>query len=153
MGIHRSRFAARGGSRAPALAAVLGSIALLATTGCPTVDLGDTPETIGRCNPRGGAEYFEAEIWPKFVRPTNTTNGCTKEGGCHIFGDGNLLGYEVNPVDFVANYRATLVHLDCGTPMRSPLLTKPLAGIEGHGGMDIFQMSAPEVQVFLDWFQ
>ena len=144
MGNHRSWTAAWGAS----------CLALsLAATGCPTVDLGDTPEDIGLCNPRGGLAYFQDVIWPMYVRPSNTTNGCAKTGGCHIFGDGNLLGYKVIPVDFPANYRATLVHLECGTPMMSKFLTKPLAGIDGHGGMDIFQASAPEIQVFLDWFK
>jgi hypothetical protein len=146
MGNHRSRTATW---RASALALTLA----LAATGCPTVDLGDTPEDVGLCNPRGGLPYFQDVIWPMFVRPTNMANGCARAGGCHVLGDGNLLGYKVNPVDFPANYRATLVHLECGTPMMSKFLTKPLAGIDGHGGMDIFQPGAPEVQAFLDWFQ
>jgi hypothetical protein len=126
---------------------------VLPLAGCPTVDLGDTPEDIGLCNPRGGITYFQDVIWPMYVRPSNTTNGCTKANGCHVLGDGNLLGYKVNPPDFPANYRATLVHLECGTPSMSKFLTKPLAGIEGHGGMDIFQPGSPEVQLFLDWFK
>jgi hypothetical protein len=123
-----------------------------AATGCPTVDLGDTPEDIGLCNPRGGLPYFQDVIWPRFVRP-GMAGGCTTAGGCHVFGDGNLLGYKVNPIDFPANYRATLVHLECGTPMQSKFLTKPLAGIDGHGGMDLVQPGSPEVQLFLDWFK
>lgn len=141
MGNHRSRTATW-------CAAVLA----VALAGCPTVDLGDTPQDIGRCNPRGGLAYFQDVIWPMYVRPTNMTNGCAK-GGCHVLGAGNLLGYKVDPVDFPGNYRATLIHLDCGTPETSPFLTKPLAGIEGHGGMDIFQPTSPEVQLFLDWFK
>lgn len=144
MAHHRSRTAARG-------AACL--VLALAAGGCPTVDLGDTPEDVGLCNPRGGLAYFQDVIWPMVVRPSNTATGCTKAGGCHILGEGNLLGYKVNPVDFPANYRATLVHLECGTPAMSAFLTKPLAGIDGHGGMDIFQPMAPEVMLFLDWFQ
>jgi len=144
MGNHRSRTATWGASCL---------VAMLALAGCPTVDLGDTPEDIGLCNPRGGLTYFQDVIWPMYVRPANMANGCAKANGCHVLGDGNLLGYKVAPVDFPANYRATLVHLECGTPMMSKFLTKPLAGIEGHGGMDIFQPSAPEVQLFLDWFK
>lgn len=145
MGNHRSWTAAWGASFV---------VLTLTATGCPTVDLGDTPEDIGLCNPRGGLPYFQSVIWPMYVRPTNTTSGCTKTGGCHILGDGNLLGYKVGTqVDFAANYRATLVHLECGAPTMSKYLTKPLAGIDGHGGMDIFQPGAPEVQLFLDWFK
>lgn len=134
-------------------AAVAAATAALALAGCPTVELGDTPEDIGLCIPRGGRAYFDDVIWPMFVRPTNATQGCTRNGGCHVFGQGNLLGYKVSPLDGAANYRATLLQLDCGQPMNSMFLTKPLAGIDPHGGMDIFAQGAPEVQLFLDWFQ
>jgi len=143
MGNHRSRTATWGASCL---------VLAFAATGCPTVDLGDTPEDIWLCNPRGGLPYFQDVIWPRFVRP-GMAGGCTTAGGCHVFGDGNLLGYKVNPIDFPANYRATLVHLECGTPMQSKFLTKPLAGIDGHGGMDLVQPGSPEVQLFLDWFK
>ena len=142
MGNHRSWTATRAASCL---------VLTLAAAGCPTVELGDTPEDVGLCNPSGGLPYFQDVIWPMYVRPA-AANGCTKTG-CHGLGDGNLLAYRVNPVDFPANYRATLVHLECGTPAMSAFLTKPLAGIEGHGGMDIFQPMAPEVMLFLDWFQ
>jgi hypothetical protein len=143
MGNHRSRTAIWSASCL---------VLALATTGCPTVELGDSPEDIGLCNPRGGLEYFQDVIWPMYVRDTRPM-ACTSAGSCHVLGAGNLLGYKVNPPDFPANYRASLIHLDCGTPMMSKLLTKPLAGIDGHGGMDIFQPSAPEIQLFLDWFR
>jgi hypothetical protein len=139
------------GSSRPALRASW-LVLVLVIAGCPTVDLGDTPEDIGVCNPRGGLPYFQDVIWPRYVRD-GMPNACTTSGGCHVFGAGNLLGYKNNPVDFPANYRATLVHLECGTPMMSKFLTKPLAGIEGHGGMDIFQPGSAEVQLFLDWFK
>ena len=150
MGNHRSRTASWGTSWL-VLAVVLALV--LAVTGCPTVDLGDTPEDIGLCNPRGGLPYFQDVIWPRYVRH-GTPNACTNSGGCHVFGAGNLLGYKVTPsIDFPANYRATLIHLDCGTPMMSKFLTKPLAGIDGHAGSDLFQPDSPEVQLFLDWFK
>jgi hypothetical protein len=117
------------------------------------VDLGDVPEDIGVCNPRGGRAYFDDVIWPQFVRPSSAAGSCARAGGCHVFGDGNLLGYKVSPLDSAANYRATLVQLECGQPINSRFLTKPLAGIDPHGGMDIYQAGAPEVQLFLDWFQ
>lgn len=144
MGNHRSRTATWGAS---CLVLALG------TAGCPTVDLGDTPEDIGLCNPRGGLPYFQDVIWPQYVLRSGMANSCTSPGGCHQIGGGNLLGYKTNPVDFPANYRATLVHLECGTPMMSRFLTKPLRGIDGHGGMDFIDPGSPEVQLFLDWFK
>jgi hypothetical protein len=144
MGNHRSWTATWGASCV---------VLALASAGCPTVELGDTPEDIGMCNPRGGQAYFQDVIWPQYVRH-DKANACTSAGGCHVLGAGNLLGYKTQPsVDFPANYRATLVHLDCGTPMMSKFLTKPLAGIDGHGGMDIIMPGSPEVQLFLDWFK
>lgn len=125
----------------------------VALAGCPTVDLGDTPTDIGLCNPPGGVEYFEAEIWPRFIRPTAMT-GCTRTGGCHAAG-GNALDFNVTmPIDFRANYRQAQVFLNCGTPRQSELLTKPLAGENAHGGADIFMAESDDaVQAFLGWFE
>lgn len=117
------------------------------------MDLGDTPSDIGLCNPAGGTQYFMDQIWPSFVRPTNTTNGCTKTGSCHSETGGNALAFKTMPVDYAFNYRQTQIYLNCGTPMASELLTKPLAGVDPHGGMDIFQPGDPAVMIFTDWFQ
>jgi hypothetical protein len=124
---------------------------LVALSGCPTVELGDAPADIGLCNPAGGLPYFQDVIWPEFIRPSNTTTGCTI-GGCHGAG-GTSPRFTTSPVDFAFNYRLTQSLLNCGTPMASRLLTKPLAGVEGHSGKDIFQPTDPAVQVFLDWFE
>lgn len=127
--------------------------ALLATvlSGCPTVDLGDTPTDIGLCNPPGGLPYFQDQIWPNFIVRGAADMGCAR-AGCHVAG-GNGLDFPT-PVDYAAAYRRSQLYLNCGTPDASPLLTKPLAGIEPHGGGDFFASTAdPAVQVFLDWFQ
>jgi hypothetical protein len=144
MGIHWSS-RARG---APAYAALALSLA-----GCPTVDLGDTPTDINLCNPPGGIEYFQNEIWPNYIRPADTAKGCTKNGGCHNEAGGNALNFKTNPVDFPFNFRQAQVFLNCGTPEMSPLLSKPLGGIDTHGGGDIYATTSdPGVQVFLGWF-
>ena len=144
MGNHRSK-------------TVVWSLALCAQAmllgGCPTVDLGDTPQDIGLCNPAGGLDYFTNEIWPNFVRPTDGTRGCTRAGGCHNEAGGNALGFRTNPVDMTFNYRQTQIYLNCGQPAASDLLTKPLAGIEAHGGGDLIPMGDPAEMVFLGWFQ
>lgn len=127
--------------------------ALLLMTGCPTVDLGDTPSDIGLCNPPGGLDYFRDEIWPNFVRPTDAAKACTKAGGCHNEAGGNALSFKTTPVDFTFNYRQTQIYLNCGQPMASELLSKPLAGIDPHGGMDLFQPGDAGVMSFLGWFQ
>jgi len=127
----------------------LAGIALLA--GCPTVDLGDTPTEIGLCNPAGGVQYFQGHIWPNFVGRTDPTKSCAK-GGCHVAG-GNGLDFPM-PVDYSAAYKRTQIYLNCGTPDVSLMLTKPLAGIDPHGGGDIFpNNSDAAVQIFLAWFK
>jgi hypothetical protein len=128
-------------------------LSLLAfSAGCPTVDLGDTPSDIGLCNPAGGVEYFEAMIWPEYVKPTDTATGCTKAGGCHNEAGGNALGFRTQPVDNAFNYRQTQIYLNCGQPMMSDLLTNPVAGTDPHGGSDLFQPSDMRVQIFIGWF-
>lgn len=152
MGTHRS-LAARGARlmRARRLVISVGCSASLvvALAGCPTVDLGDTPTEIGLCNPAGGLQYFQDEIWPKYI--TGASKSCAT-AMCHVNG-GNGLDFP-GAVDYPAFYRRTQLYLNCGTPSASLLLTKPLAGIEPHGGGDIFTSeSDPNVQIFLDWFK
>lgn len=127
----------------------VGAVGLLA--GCPTVDLGDTPTEVGLCNPAGGLQYFQDQIWPRYVVRSDPTTSCNRSS-CHVAG-GNGLDFP-NPVDFSAAYRRSQIYLNCGTPEASQFLTKPEAGLVPHGGGDIFASpSDPAVQVFLDWFQ
>jgi hypothetical protein len=125
-------------------------------TGCPTVDLGDTPSDIGLCNPPKGIDYFKTEVWPKFVRPTDATKGCTRAGACHNEAGGNLLNFRggatPSATDFTFNYRQTQIHLNCGNPEASPLRTKPLSGLDPHGGMDLIQPGDAADMAFLMWF-
>jgi hypothetical protein len=124
----------------------------LVLSGCPTVDLGDTPPDIGLCNPKGGFGYFQTDIWTMYLHPADQTRDCAKSSGCHA----NAHGLALDPMatDLTANYRVAVSYLNCGTPMASPLLTKPLAGIDGHGGGDIFpSASDPAVNTFINWFK
>ena len=125
--------------------------ALLLLAGCPTVDLGDTPPDIGLCTPAKGMDYFVNNIWPMYLHPSGAKD-CAQSAGCHAMAHG--LALTVSPPDFVANYRVAQQYLNCGTPTASELLTKPLAGIDGHGGGDLFaDTNDPAVQVFLNWFK
>jgi hypothetical protein len=118
--------------------------------GCPTVDLGDDPPDIGRCNPANGQAYFETEIVPKYLKLSDAS-GCGRDGGCHNRAHGLALDLE-NPTS-AANYRVAQQYLNCGQPRQSSLLTKPLAGEDGHGGGDLIQLDGPEMTTFLGWFQ
>jgi hypothetical protein len=139
------------GLRNRGAAACLGLAGLAALAGCPTVDLGDTPTEIGLCNPAGGVQYFQEQIWPSFVIRTDPNVSCAK-GGCHVAG-GNGLDFPM-PVDYSAAYKRTQIYLNCGAPEASLMLTKPLAGIDPHGGGDIFpNTSDAGVQIFLAWFK
>jgi hypothetical protein len=131
-------------------------LVLVLGAGCPTVDLGDTPDEINTCNPAGGRDYFVSDIYPTYVKGDDPGNpkSCTQNRGCHADGDGNRPNFRIQAQrDDDFNFRQAQQFLECGNEETSLLLTKPLAGIEGHGGMDIFQnISEPEVQTFLDWF-
>lgn len=149
MGNHRSpaaRTAACLGLAGPA-----GLAGLVFLAGCPTVDLGDTPTEIGLCNPAGGVQYFQDQIWPKFIVRDGGTTSCAT-ANCHIAG-GNGLDLPM-PVDYPVAYKRTQIYLNCGTPDASQLLTKPLGGIDPHGGGDIFpDANDAAVQIFLAWFK
>jgi len=124
----------------------------VALCGCPTVDLGDTPPDIGACNPAKGSAYFVSTIEPQYLKIADKTNGCARSAMCHDGAHGLTL--TTNPVDDEANFRVTQQYLNCGQPMASELLTKPLKGIDFHTGGDLFQdTSDPAVQAFLGWFQ
>jgi hypothetical protein len=147
MGNHRSSTVA-GASRLAFYLALGGSL-----TGCPTVDLGDTPPDIGLCNPAGGIDYFRDKVWPEYVVRTDPNKACTKAGACHNEAGGNALGFKTMPVDDAFNYRQTQIYLNCGTPSASELFTKPVSGMDLHGGGDLFPPTDPAAQVFLDWFK
>jgi hypothetical protein len=120
-------------------------------SGCPTVDLGDDPPDIGLCNPAQGLTYFQNEIVPKYLKLADTANGCGRDGGCHNRAHG--LALDLADPTSSANYRVTQQYLNCGQPRQSPLLTKPLAGEDGHGGGDLIQNGSTEMMTLLMWFQ
>jgi hypothetical protein len=126
---------------------------VLLLSGCPTVDLGDDPPDIGLCNPAKGQQYFADEIVPKYLKLADATNGCGRDGGCHNRAHGMALDLTPANLTSAANYRVTLQYLNCGQPRQSPLLTKPLAGEDGHGGGDLIQNGSTEMMTFLSWFQ
>lgn len=120
--------------------------------GCPTVDLGDNPPGVGLCNPTGGLPYFEMEIVPKYLKLSDTANGCGRDGGCHNRAHGLALDLTPANLTSAANYRVAQQYLNCGTPTQSPLLTKPLAGTDGHGGGDLIAPMSTEAMIFENWF-
>ena len=132
---------------------------VLALAGCPTVDFGQTPSDIGVCNPNGGPEYFETVIWPQYIRSPATSCGPAKDLPCDCaqskcHGGSRDPNFDTTlPIDYTAMYRLSQQYLVCGAPTASPFLTRPLAGIDGHGGGDLFTKSDPQYQVFIDWFQ
>ncbi|HUJ57356.1 MAG TPA: hypothetical protein VLX92_02650 [Kofleriaceae bacterium] len=125
-------------------------MATLALGGCPTVDLGDDPPDIGLCNPNGGLDYFHAQMWPNYLHPQGSPADCAQSSQCHLVAH----GLELDPTmpDDV-NYRAAQAYLNCGSPAASQLLTYPLAGVDPHGGGDLFTTSDPQYMIFLNWFK
>ena len=133
-----------------------------ALAGCPVVDLGETPPGIGVCDPNGNIDYFKTMMWDGYIHNTATNCGpshnmscdCARSG-CHLApGGAGGLGFSLNvPQDFPLDYQAAQHELICGTPDASKLLTRPISGIDPHGGGDIFSMSDPQYQLFEGWFQ
>jgi hypothetical protein len=119
--------------------------------GCPTVDLGDDPPAVGLCNPAGGFEYFQTQIVPNYLKLSDKTNGCGRSAMCHDRAHGAAFDL-ANPTS-QANYTLAKNYLNCGQPRQSQLLTKPLAGEDGHGGGDLIVNGSPEMMTFLMWFQ
>src|ERR1700733_7312624 len=127
---------------------------VLALSGCPTVDLGDPPPDIGLCNPMGGIDYFQSDIEPNYLKLSDPVNSCARSSSCHAMAHGLAIDTGDDPNALMSNYRLVQGYLDCGVPPASELLTKPLAGVDGHGGGDIFaNLQDPAVVDFLAWFQ
>lgn len=124
----------------------------LALTACPSVDLGDTPSDISACYPAKGMAYFTSDIEPRYLQLGDPA-GCARTSMCHDAGGHAPVLDRIDPIDHATNFKAVQLKLDCGSPMASPLFTKPLAGVDGHGGGDLFDINDPKVQVFLAWFQ
>lgn len=136
---------------------MLVAAALLAHAGCPTVDLGDEPQDVGKCLP--DRQYFRDVIWPEVLVPADTSRSCvgSGSGGCHDASQGRsafrlFLPTGGAPPNFNQNYEVVTRFLNCGSWESSSLLTKPLAGRDPHGGGDIFaQTGDSAVDAFLMW--
>ena len=124
----------------------------LALTGCPTVDLGDTPPPAPTCRP--DPSYYEDVIWPDYLSPTDTSRSCVDEPGCHRQADGRsaLRLSTTEPIDHDQNYGVVTRFLNCGTPSASQLLSKPISSVEPHGGGDQFDVGSMTENIFLEWF-
>ncbi len=126
---------------------------LVCLTGCPTVDLGDTPPDIGQCRP--DRQYYIDVIWPRYLAPSAPAKSCVAASGCHDAQTGRsaLRLTTALPVDHDSNYQVVTRFLNCSTPSASQLLTKPLAGLEAHQGGDIFaDVNDAAVVEFQAWF-
>jgi hypothetical protein len=137
--------------------APLAALAVVGLAGCPTVDLGETPADPGVCRP--DALEFRDVIWPEYLAPADTNRSCVGMSGCHDASDGrSALRLETDvagdPTAHDRNYAVVIRFLNCGTPDASSLLTKPLAGLDPHGGGDIFpNIDDPAVMAFEAWLQ
>ena len=136
----------------PSLRNGLGALVSLALlTGCPTVDLGAPPVSPGACRP--APAYFADVLWPELLASDDVAVSCVGQPACHRIEDGrSALRLSTDPVDLDRNYDIATRFLDCGSPENSALLTKPLSGIDPHGGDDLFAPGSPEEALFLDWF-
>jgi hypothetical protein len=121
-------------------------------TGCPTVDLGETPVSPGACRP--DPAYYEDVMWPEFFAPGDEARSCVAAAACHRVEDGRsaLRFATTEPVDHDRNYDVVTRFLDCGAPEASSALTKPRGGVDPHGGGDLFGPGSGPEGTFLGWF-
>jgi hypothetical protein len=137
------------------LAPVAVTAAAFALAACPTVELGEQPPAPGACRP--DPAYYRDVIWPEVIAPAATERSCVGEAGCHQRSTGRsalrLISDEpLTLADHNSNYDVVTRFLNCGTPEASSLLTKPLAGVDPHGGGDVWSAGSTEETTFLQWF-
>lgn len=128
---------------------------VLVATGCPTVDLGESPAAPGACRP--DPVYFEETLWPEVIAPADAAKSCIAASGCHRRNDGRsaLRLFADEPLsdgDLRDNYNVVTRFLSCGAPAQSSFITKPLSGIDPHGGGDLFDAGSESEMLFLEWF-
>lgn len=120
--------------------------------GCPTVDLGDQPPIPGDCEP--DPVIFRDEIWPMALSTGDDATTCVK-AGCHSQATGRsglrLIETPMTQFDHDANYDSVTRFLNCASPRSSRLLTKPVAGIDGHGGGDLWTFGSPPADLVETW--
>lgn len=131
---------------------ILLSLAGLTGLGCPTLDLGEPPPDPGTCRP--DPAYYRDVIWPEYIAPADANLSCVSASGCHDASNGrsSFRVSTADPVDHPANYQIVTRFLNCGSPESSPMLTKPIGGLDSHGGGDLFTSGSNAEQVFLSWF-
>jgi hypothetical protein len=123
---------------------------VLAGTGCPTVDLGETPVSPGSCRP--DPAYYRDVMWPEYFSPPDDAMSCVAAAGCHRSGDGrSALRFQTDPLDQNRNYDVVTRFLNCGAPESSAALSKPMSGIDPHGGGDLFAPGSAPATTFLAW--
>ncbi len=136
--------------------AVLAGVLLLSLTGCPTVDLGEEPPPPGLCRPDVG--YYQDVIWVEIINSPDTAINCVGESGCHQRANGRsalrlITGASLSQSDHTQNYEVVTRFLNCGTPGASTFLTKPISGVDPHGGGDLFGPGAMIEDLFCGWFE
>jgi hypothetical protein len=98
--------------------------------------------------------YYEDVMWPEFFSPPDEARSCVAAAACHRIEDGrSALRLETAaPIDQRRNYDVITRFLDCGAPEASSALTKPLDGVDPHGGGELFGPGSEPEGTFLGWF-
>ena len=129
---------------------------LLGLTGCPTVDLGQEPPPPGLCRP--DIAYYQDVVWVEIIDSPDPELSCVNASGCHQRANGRsalrlITGPALTPSEHTQNYEVVTRFLNCGTPGASSLLTKPISGVDPHGGGDLFGPASATEDLFCGWFQ
>jgi hypothetical protein len=137
-----------------AVRVILGLV-LVAGTGCPTVDLGETPVTPQPCRPDPGR--FKNEVWPMAIAPADMTKSCVGQAGCHARETGRsalrLIAMPQSDADYDSNYDIVTRFLNCSTPQSSQFITKPASGSDPHAGGDVWTAGEGPALVVEQWIE
>ena len=116
----------------------------LALTGCPTIDLGDTPVTPPLCRPSLEDLKKPGGVWDIAVNPPDSpAKSCVAQAGCHAQATGRsalrLIPTPTTDAEWSQNLDEIAQFLDCASPAASLFVTKPEAGVESHLGGDLWE--------------
>jgi hypothetical protein len=118
----------------------------------PAVPRSTSAVSPGACRP--DPAYFADALWLTFLAPADAAASCVAAAGCHRLEDGrSALRLDTgDPPDLDGNYVVVTRFLNCGSPGSSSLLTKPISGVDPHGGGDLFAPGSAAEAAFLGWF-
>ena len=136
---------------------IAGGVALAATIGCGTVDVGTTPADINTCRP--SQKFFAEQVWPQLLSKDYGGKTCG-DARCHSVTSGRELIVvaptsmltQPLPEDWMLVYRSATSQLQCTDVGQSTLLAK-IDGRQTHAGGKLVERGGPESTLLRMWVE